>query len=77
MNQYSLIFVVFFYKEIGQLDEAIKRFEKAIAIKPDYAEAHNNLGVTLQNLGLMDEAVKSYEKAVAFKPNYTLKLIII
>ena len=59
-----------FYKEIGQLDDAIKRFEKALAINPDYAEAHNNLGVTLQNLGLMDEAVKSYEKAIAFKPDY-------
>ena len=32
-----------FYKEIGKLDEAVKRFEKAIAINPDYAEAHNNL----------------------------------
>jgi len=59
-----------FYKQIGQPDEAIKRFEKALAINPDYAEAHNNLGVTLQNLGLMDEAVKSYEKAIVFKPDY-------
>ena len=40
-----------FYKQIGQLDEAVKRFEKALAINPEYAEAHNNLGVTLQNLG--------------------------
>ena len=36
-----------FYKEIGKLDEAVKRFEKALTIKPDYAEAHNNLGVAL------------------------------
>ena len=28
-----------FYKQIGQLDEAIKRFEKALAINPDYSEA--------------------------------------
>jgi len=60
-----------FYKEIGQLDEAIKRFKEALAINPEYAEAHNNLGVTLQNLGLMDEAVQSYEKALSFKPDYT------
>ena len=53
------------------MDEAVKSYEKALAFKPDYTEAHNNLGVTLQNLGLMDEAVKSYEKALAFKPDYT------
>ena len=46
-----------FYKEIGKLDEAVKRFEKALAIKPDYAEAHNNLGVVLKDLGQLDEAV--------------------
>jgi tetratricopeptide (TPR) repeat protein len=60
-----------FYKEIGQLNEAVKRFNKALTINPKYAEAYNNLGVTLQNLGLMDEAAKSYEKAIAFKPDYT------
>jgi tetratricopeptide (TPR) repeat protein len=59
-----------FYKEIGQLNKAVKRFKKALAINPDYAEAHNNLGVTLQNLDLMDAAAKSYEKAIAFKPDY-------
>jgi len=32
------------YKAIGQLDAAVKNFEKALAIKPDYAEAYNNLG---------------------------------
>ena len=28
------------YKTIGQLDEAVKSFEKALTIKPDYAEVH-------------------------------------
>ena len=26
------------YKTIGKLDEAVKSFEKAVALKPDYAE---------------------------------------
>jgi len=59
-----------FYKEIGKLDEAVKRFEKALSIKPDYAQAHNNLGVTLQELSQLDAAVKSYEKALAIEPDY-------
>ena len=36
------------YKELNQLDEAVKCYEKAIAIKPDFAEAHNNLGNVLK-----------------------------
>ncbi len=43
---------------------------KALAIKPDYAEAHNNLGVALQELGKLDEAVASYHKALAIEPDY-------
>ena len=58
------------YKAIGQLDAAVKSFEKALAIKPDYAEVHYNLGVVLKDLGQLDAAVKSYEKAIAIKPDY-------
>ena len=28
------------YKAISQLDDAVKSYEKAVALKPDYAEAH-------------------------------------
>ena len=30
------------YKAMGQRDAAVKSFEKALAIKPDYADAYNN-----------------------------------
>jgi tetratricopeptide (TPR) repeat protein len=55
------------YKAIGQLDAAVKSFEKVLAIKPDYIEVNYNLGVTLKELGRLEDAVKSYEKAVALK----------
>jgi tetratricopeptide (TPR) repeat protein/2-polyprenyl-3-methyl-5-hydroxy-6-metoxy-1,4-benzoquinol methylase len=58
------------YKAIDQLDAAVKCYEQALAIKPDYAEAHSNLGVTLQELGQLDATVKSYKQALAIKPNY-------
>ena len=48
----------------------LKSFEKALTIKPDYAEVHYNLGVTLQELGQLDTAVKSYEQALKIKPDY-------
>ena len=43
---------------------------QAIALKPDFAEAHSNLGNTLQELGRLDEAEASYNQAVALKPDF-------
>jgi len=58
------------YKALGQLEGAVKCYEQALAIKPDYAEAHSNLGNIFQKLGQLEEAVKCYEKALAIKPDY-------
>ena len=58
------------YAALGQLDDAVKNYKKSLAIKPDYAEAHNNLAGTLQELGQLDGAVESYEKALILKPDY-------
>ncbi|HIF19238.1 MAG TPA: sulfotransferase family protein, partial [Gammaproteobacteria bacterium] len=58
------------FKELGQLDAAVKSYEKVIAISPDYPEAHYNLGNTLRQLGQLETAIKSYEKVIAIKPDY-------
>jgi tetratricopeptide (TPR) repeat protein len=42
---------------------------EAIALKSDYAEAHTNLGVTLQDLGRLDEARASHVQALDLKPD--------
>ena len=39
--------------------------KKALSIKPDYAEAYNNMGTTLQEQGKLEEAVEVYAKAIA------------
>ena len=57
-------------KEQGKLEEAIAAFNKAISLKPDYAEAHNNMAVTLQKQGKLEEAIEAYKKAIAIKPDY-------
>jgi len=57
-------------KELGRLDEAEASYTQAIALKPDYADAHNNLGITLTELGRLDEAEASYTQAIALKPDY-------
>ena len=39
-------------------------------MKPDYAEAHSNLGNTLKELGRLGEAEASFTQAIALKPDY-------
>jgi tetratricopeptide (TPR) repeat protein len=56
--------------QIGQLDEAVIAFKKAISIKPDYADAYNNLGNALQDQGKLAEAIEAYNKALSIKPDY-------
>ena len=41
------------YKALGQLEGSVKMFETAVNIKPDYAEAHKNLGIVLRDLSLI------------------------
>ncbi len=51
--------------EAGRMDEAVSRYEKAIAIRPDYLPAYNNLGVTRRAQGRVDEAIRAYERGLA------------
>jgi tetratricopeptide (TPR) repeat protein len=51
-------------------DEAIRQLDKALEIDPDYAEAQNNLGLTLNLAGRDKEALEFCQKAIANQPNY-------
>ena len=53
-------------------------YERAIEIKPDYAEAYYNRGVTFGELKRYDDALVSYERAIEIKPeiNYLLGNVI-
>ena len=55
---------------LGEFEEAIRKYKKSLAIKPNYAEAHNNLGATLQELGQLDNAASCYKKAIQIKSGY-------
>ena len=47
------------------MDEAVTHFERAIALNPDYANHHVELGRTLLKLGLKAKARAEFEKALA------------
>ena len=57
-------------QEQGKLEEAIEAYNKALAIKPDYADAYNNIGIALNEQGKLEEAIEAYKKALAIKPDY-------
>ena len=54
---------------LKDLPHAREAFNKAIQLNPDYADAHQNLGVTLAESGQWREAIKAYQKALSI-PTY-------
>ena len=55
----------------GRKSEAVDANQTAVTLSPQDAEAHSNLGITLQELGRLDEAEASYKQAIALKPDST------
>jgi tetratricopeptide (TPR) repeat protein len=50
--------------------EALAPLEKAVALAPDWAEAHNDLGMALAGLSRRTEAAAHFERAIALKPDF-------
>ncbi len=46
----------------GKLDEAVACYRRAVELKPDFAEAHNNLGNAFKDQGELDEAAACYRR---------------
>lgn len=50
----------------------IEACNKALELKPDYAEAYNNICSAYNALGMYDKAIQAGEKALKINPNYIL-----
>ena len=51
-------------------DEAIAQYRAALEIEPDFAEAHNSLGVALARMGRINEAIAEFQEALRLRPAY-------
>ena len=52
------------------LEEAVASYRRALELKPDFVEAHSNLGNALREQGRLDDAVACYRRALELKPDY-------
>src|SRR5262249_50942450 len=50
--------------------EAEASLRQALRLRPDFAEAHNNLGLALRDQNRLEEAQASFQQALHLKPNY-------
>jgi predicted O-linked N-acetylglucosamine transferase (SPINDLY family) len=55
--------------QLGRLD-AIELVERAVTLKPDVAEMHNDLGGVLAARGKFGEAAACFERAAVLKPDF-------
>jgi tetratricopeptide (TPR) repeat protein len=58
------------FGQTGRKVEAANANQKAVALSTQDAEAHYNLGNTLQALGRLQEAEASYTEAIVLKPDF-------
>jgi tetratricopeptide (TPR) repeat protein len=49
---------------LGRREEAHAKFERAIALQPDYAPAHISLGTLLLEAGRLDDALHHFRAAL-------------
>ncbi|MEH2091301.1 tetratricopeptide repeat protein [Nostoc sp.] len=57
-------------KKAGDLKNAVTCHKQAIALQPNFLEAHYNLALTLQEQGELEEAIASYQNLLELNPNY-------
>ena len=57
------------YYELGNYDQAVKRFQKAIELDPDYPGLYGLLGSALLQGGEIDQAIEAYRNQIAKTPD--------
>jgi tetratricopeptide (TPR) repeat protein len=62
------------FEERGMLERAAESFERATALNPEFADAHNDLGEVLLRLGRTDAAIASCRRALVLRPRFAAAL---
>jgi hypothetical protein len=54
----------------GRLEESLECYRHALDLEPNFATAHNSLGMALAECGQFEEAMACYRTAFAIEPDY-------
>jgi tetratricopeptide (TPR) repeat protein len=54
----------------GHWSSAIDHYREALRLKPDYAEAHNNIASAFARQERWDDAISHYRKALEIRPDF-------
>lgn len=57
------------YGRQGDKLSALKEFQTAIALKPNYGDAYHNLANTYGEIGEYEKALENYQNAIKYNPN--------
>ncbi len=60
------------YAGLGDMDAAVREYEKAVQIEPTFPDANNNLGNILLARGMIAEAMDHYRAELTLNPNHAL-----
>lgn len=56
------------YGRQGDKQAALREFQTAIALKPNYGDGYHNLANTYRELGDLDKALENYQNAIKYNP---------
>lgn len=70
---YNLGYLHYTYLKV--YSQAIKHYDDAIAVDPNYAEAYYSRGLCYEAVGNLGAAKADYEKSIQLKPGYELPLL--
>ena len=62
------------FRDRGDLPDAIANYKNAIALKPDYVDALNNLGTASMISGKIEDAYNNYRKILEINPKHPMAL---
>jgi tetratricopeptide (TPR) repeat protein len=57
------------YQRAGRIRDAVGLYERILLLKPDYADAHNNMGVALLAYGRIADSITCFEHALTVDPD--------